>query len=488
MQTAPSSAREKLFADRDERRICAWLFLAMASLFLLLHEGAITVSDGHSMYETTEAIVERGAIDVPASAGVPGRDGKYYSKYGIGLPALSILPYVAARPVAQKLGGVRGETLEQAAVSVTIPLITAMLVVAMYLLSRRLRGSVRSSLLVAIGSVAGTFLLPYSKDFLSEPLTALCMVLAIERSIARRPGAAGVALAYALLTRPQVLAFAPVLLFVIWRRDGIAALRRAAVPLTLGCLTMAAWNLARFGSATDFGYHGEGFTTPFLTGASGLLGSPTKSLLLFAPIVALVPLALIRLARRDRSTAILITANFAITFVLTATWWSWAGGWSWGPRLLIPGLAPAFAAIAPWIDARAGRARSAIVLFVIGAIVSAPAMLVSVRAQQTDRGAYAPSIIRQYELVGPTTSYVSDHLYERGNGDHRRYLALWQIGAAGVLGHKGFIASIGTAFMLAMMLAAASRKLRASAGGVVIAFPGRLGDLPRAASPAAGVA
>lgn len=470
--------RGKLFADRGDRRICAWLFLAMACLFLLFHEGAITVSDGHSMYETTKAFVERGEIDVPADAGVRGPDGKHYSKYGVGLPAISILPYALARPVARSLGGSRGEILSQAAVSVTIPLITAALVVALYLLARRLRASTRSSLLVAIGSVAGTFVLPYSKDFLSEPLTALCMVLAIERALARRPGAAGAALAYALLTRPQVLAFAPVLLFVLWRRDGIAALRRAAVPLALGVAAMGAWNVARFGSPLDFGYRGEGFTTPFLTGASGLLGSPTKSVLLFAPIVALVPIALMRLARRDRSAAMMIAANLGITFALTATWWSWAGGWSWGPRLLIPGLAPAFACIAPWLDQRAGRMRAALALFAVGAILSAPAMLVSVRAQQTDQGAYAPSILRQYELLAPTTSYVSDHLYERAGGDHRRYLALWEVGAAGVLGHKGLIASFAAAGMLAMMLAAASQKLRASVGGVVLAFPGSSAPVP----------
>ena len=42
----------------------------------------------------------------------------------------------------------------------------------------------------------------------------------------------------------------------------------------------------------------------------------------------------------------------AITFATAALWFAWHGGWSWGPRLLLPGLVPAIAAIGPWISMR----------------------------------------------------------------------------------------------------------------------------------------
>ena len=103
-----------------------------------------------------------------------------------------------------------------------------------------------------------------------------------------------------------------------------------------------AYNVYRFGDPLEFGYRppvDPGFTTPLLEGASGLLFDAEKSLVLFAPALVLVPFAFVTLWRRARVTAALLLALFAVTFVLAATWHSWQGGWSWGPRLVIPGVA-----------------------------------------------------------------------------------------------------------------------------------------------------
>jgi hypothetical protein len=223
-----------------------------------------------------------------------------------------------------------------------------------------------------------------------------------------------------------------------------------------GVVATFAYNVARFGDPLAFGYQDVGFTTPYLTGARGLLFEPSKSLLLFAPIVVVLPFALRQVWRRDASAFWLLTANFAITFAVTAMWFAWHGGWSWGPRLLLPGVLPALAAIGPWLSDRR-RERVAAVLFGLGFVVSVPALIVSPRAQTLEVPApppethfldtqplYSPSVIRQYELVPTKVAYSIAHPYEeRPDGlNHLRTLSLWQIGAMRVLGSGGLVLGV----------------------------------------------
>jgi hypothetical protein len=450
---APDLSRIPL--ARSERRLVAWLFVLTAAVLLLLQEGAITGYDGRVMYEVTRSIVERQSVTVPHEwSPVQGQGGQYYGKYGIGLSLVGACPYAAVYAIAANSG--RADALGEAAVSATMPLVTAALISATYLLARRLGARVGSALLVAVGSVAGTFLLPYGKEFFSEPLAALGIVVAIERTLAGRPAAAGGGMAIAVLARPQSLAFAPVLLLTVLRRDGAKGLLRALVPISASLLVTLAYNLVRFGTPLSFGYGQEGFTTPFIRGAAGLLLDPVKSVLLFAPVVLLVPFALAKLWRTERDAFTLVTTNLAITFVLTATWHSWMGGWSWGPRLLIPGLVPAVAAIGSWLEARASRA-VAVVLLTVGFIVSAPTLVVSTQAQQLDtpQPSIGPGIVRQAELVGPTARHSARHLYDPDpdGRNYLRYLSLWQVGSARVFKRPGLmLAAVGTIALLGTVM------------------------------------
>jgi hypothetical protein len=458
-KTSPVSARRPpplLQEPRSpsERRFLLWLFLVTAVALLLIQEGAITGYDGQTMYEVTKAVVERGDLAVdPEWNALPGSNGRFYGRHGIGMTIVGLVPYAAVHAVAGT--GDRADALGEAVVSATLPLIAAALVVAAYLLARRLGARAGTALLVAIGSVVGTFLLPYTKEFFSEPLAALGIVVAVERALARRPAAAGVGAAVAILARPQSLLFAPLLLVVLVRRQGIRA-ALAAGPIGAGVLVTVGYNLARFGNPLRFGYQDQGFTTPFLEGAAGLLLHPAKSVLLFAPLVLLVPFALARLWRAERDAVMLIAGNLAITFVITATWFSWMGGWAWGPRLLIPGLVPAFAAIGPWLSSRRRR-QVAATLLVVGFLVSAPALVVSTQAQQLDtpQPAVGPRVLRQAELLGPVTGHTVEHLYEpdRDGRNYLRYLSVWQVGAARVFQRPGLLLSlVGTLALFAAVL------------------------------------
>ena len=330
----------------------------------------------------------------------------------------------------------------------------------LYLLGRRLGASRAAAALVAAGTALGTYLLPYGRDFFAEPLVALALVLMVERALAGRGLQAGTALGLAVLARPQSALLAPLLFgYLLLRGGGIAAVLRTLPPIVIAALITVAYNLHRFRDPLEFGYSppvDPGFTTPLLEGASGLLFSPEKSVVLFAPVIVLVPLALVALWRRDRPTASLLLALFAATFVLTATWWSWQGGWSWGPRLLIPGVALVLVVLAPWIGTSSRRLKLTAALFALGFVLSFSAVLAPPAAQLFNgaAGVDGPQIVRQYrelpELFERSIDAATDSA-ARGAG-YGRYLAPWQATLAHEFGPVGaLLALLGTIALLAAL-------------------------------------
>lgn len=430
-----------------DRRLVAWIALSVFAVLLVFQGGDLAWSDGISMYEVARSIVEDRDVAILQGVVWEGADGRYYSPFGIGLSLVAV-PVYAAIWVIRRAVPVPA-FIAQAIVSLLAPILLALVSGSTFLLARRLGAHVRTSTVAALGVAGGTFLLVYGKTFSSEPLAALLVTLAIERVLARSPTAAGAALGGAALARPQTFLFAPFLLWGLWRQGRWPAVLRGTWPLVAAAVVQVAYNLLRFGDAANFGYSGtevpQGFTTPILTGLRGLLLHPEKSVVLFAPIVLLAAPALARLFRVDRTAAMLITAQAGITLALAATWWDWGGGFTWGPRLLIPAIPPLVAAVAPWADERRIRRRAVVWLFVAGFVISAPSLFVGGGAQLSERPPpeEGPRIIGQYRLVPDAVGYTLDHLYEDGKGrDPVRVLYLWQAGAAYRMGRAGLIASV----------------------------------------------
>jgi hypothetical protein len=443
----------------DDRAVAVRLAGAVALFLLLVGQAQVTVVDGSSMLAVAHSFVHHGTLTVPPDLGVMGRHGAFYSKYGLLLPVLSLVPVAIAQPIGAVVGHV--DLLEAAAASSLMPLVGGALAAALFGLGRRLGAPRAAALLVAVGTVLGTYLLPYGRDFFAEPLVALGLVVMLERALAGREMQAGAALAFAVLARPQSAAFVPLLFAFLLARGGIRPVLRTLPPLAVAAAITVAYNLLRFSDALQFGYKkpaDPGFTTPFFDGAGGLLFSPEKSVFLFAPAIVLVPFAVVWLWRRDRATVGFVLTLFAAVFALAATWWSWEGGWSWGPRLILPGVAVLLGLLAPWIGEHRGRMRAAAALFAVGFAVSFSAALAPAGTQLVDRraGVDGPQIVRQYrELPGLAENSV-DAAGDGAarNGDYRRYLALWQAGIVREFGPIGAVpALLGTLALLAALLA-----------------------------------
>ena len=426
-----------------------WLGVLMAAALLLVSSGTITGADGPAVYEVAKSIVEEHDLTIQGPFGFRGADDRLYDVHGFGLAVISTVPYAAARPVASLTSN--PELITRAAVASTTPIVAALVVVAMFALCRNLGSDRRAALFVAVGAVVATYFFPYSKDFYSEPLATLFVVLSIQQTLAGRPVGAGLALAGAGITRPQTIALIPVVLWFVWRDQGARALLQTGTLAASGVVIEAWYNFARFGDVLQFNplQRGLDLGSGWLKGAIGLLFLPAKSVFLFAPLVLVLALGLATLWSRSRAGFWLLTWNFVLTFAITAAWPGWDGGYVWGPRLLIPGLIPALASLAPWMsDGGRGRRSVMIGLLALGFVVNLPGLLVSTRAQLVaPTTPHGPTVLRQYELIGPAFRFTEDHLFQHLKPE--RYLDFWQVLVARSAGKGGLaLAGLFSALLL----------------------------------------
>ncbi|HQR67315.1 MAG TPA: hypothetical protein PLB02_07980, partial [Thermoanaerobaculia bacterium] len=148
-------------------------------------------------------------------------------------------------------------------------------------------------------------------------------------------------------------------------------------PVLLGGIAIAALNWFRFRSVLESGYGAEArlFTTPLWTGLYGLLLSPNKGLLFYAPVTLLLPLGLRRLFAERRNEFVFISSLAVFAVIPVAKWWSWEGGASWGPRLLYP-ILPFLVLASVGPAARRGPARAfAVAALLVGVAVNLTGVL-----------------------------------------------------------------------------------------------------------------
>ncbi len=387
------------------------LGLGVLAALLLIVPGTVGGTDGQSMFGVTRSIVESGAPTVrDANIGVPGLGGRFYSKYGPGQSLAAIPLYLIGRAVAPlappayrpELPGFVASTLPAIATALT----TILLVLAAVELGAAARGALVLGLIYAFATPAAV----YPTQWFSEPLTACALLAAVyavlrdrTRLTVRGPLLAGIALAVAVSVRIESLLFVPpLLLYILLPRERRLA-RAAALLLPLGA-TLAAlglYNAARFGSPLETGYskgdryafrdtHPPHTLASLVEGLYGLLVSPGKGLLEYAPPLLLAPLGIAAGWARRRPEILLLLALFLFDLVAHANVLiRWLGGWSWGPRFLVPALPLALLLLAPLL--RVGRRYGRVLpvalatlvvagvlatLVVAGVLVQVPALVV----------------------------------------------------------------------------------------------------------------
>ena len=341
--------------------------LALAAFFPAL----VYSVDGNSMIAVAESLATGRGFTVPsAGLGALGRYGLYYSKW---YPLLSLIaaPVVALGVlVSHRLALPQHYVAALFAVTIS-PVIAAATVLEVARVARRLGASTRGALLAALAFAFGTIALTYSREFFADPLLALITIAGIDCALNEAAGAAAVSAAFAVLAKPTGIVLGPCLGgYLLCRR---LRARRWLVPLggtAAGLLIYFVYNWSRFGNPLDFGQRGDFALNVVFSAMTGLIISPGSGLLWYCPVaiaVACLPAATFR-----RLDVALIAAVALAYFAEHSLWIFWVGGWSWGPRLLLPAL-PGLIALTGLLERRMRPLLMA--LAVAGFVVNAPTLM-----------------------------------------------------------------------------------------------------------------
>jgi Dolichyl-phosphate-mannose-protein mannosyltransferase len=360
-----------------------WLGLAISVvlIYLAFLPPGIYSIDGNAMLAVSESLVTHHSFAVPADLGMPGRDGHFFSQW---YPLLSILavPFVATATQAAHVLKLPAHYVAAIGALVLPAVFTGLTAAFVALIAQQLGSSRRGAFLAALTYAFGTIALVYARTFYAEPLLALltaaslCLVLAGSPS---RIAWAGALAALAVLAKPTGIVVGAVLTAYLFltKKSLLTKKSRQSLSLVpaagslLGLLVYFGYNELRFGQALMFGQPWAFHLGGIAEGFAGLLLSPGRGLLWYSPAMALAIPAFQKARKSNAPGALLIALMFGAFLAIHSLWSFWHGGWSWGPRFLLPAL-PGLAALLGNLE---GNGRRALVLLAIaGFLINAPTL------------------------------------------------------------------------------------------------------------------
>ncbi len=301
---------------------------------LLFNRAHITSVDEGHVYQTTRSLVERRSWQLYEPL-----NERRYSRYSP-LPSLMAVPFeLAGRGIARAIGGADWQEDAAArrlhdAVLFGIGPVLAMLTSVFVAVSARQFGmSPASSLFGMLAYGLGSLALPYAGSLYVQPVAAFWVAATVAAVATGRPvGSSGLCWAAALWTRLDLALLTPLFMLLTQSRR---AWMELATGLLLGVVLTIVTNVLRGDPWLAGGYAGETFLSSPFVGLYGVLLSAGKGLVWFAPLCAFgLAWGLVRTGGKLLPVAV---AAAAYTLVV-ACWWTWHGGYCWGPRLLLPVL------------------------------------------------------------------------------------------------------------------------------------------------------
>jgi hypothetical protein len=330
--------------------------IAAVFLFSLAHIG-IQTSDDAAMLATTGALWDKHTFAIPdmewlnerVTIGKYGKDGLLYAKFGAGQTLVAAVlygigealfpkaePYMwAGYPIVNSSAGAQLALFDN--------VVLAGLIVGLVVYEAgELCGAHAATITGIMLTLASPFLFA-ARVFGAEIGAALGLLLAAmlarralkpDSSIPLWVSVAG--LGIAVLFRPSALVFGFAWLVWVSRRP-LRDWLSVGIALALVTATIPGYNWLRYGDIFESGYgdYGSGFSIQ-LIGLAGYLLAPGRSLLLFAPWALLILPTIVALFRRQLNWETGVAAGVVGFYLVHAMWQEWEGGWSFGPRLLIP--------------------------------------------------------------------------------------------------------------------------------------------------------
>jgi hypothetical protein len=375
----------------------AWVALLVlcSCVFMFTAPGRITYPDDEIVFQTTQAVVDRHELAIPGIAkrsgeredrpnGTfgwgPGRDGRRYGFFGQALSVVAIPFYVLADATVERVPELwryavrsdlftfhqRGHEADwlRLVVSLTNCLLTPLAAVLLGVWLRALGHSARVSLAMAAIYAFATTAWPYSRTFLSEPLSTVVLLgAALEVTRWHDDGRARHIFIAAVLCGLSVhvhvlnvLAIPCVFAYALgFEAHSLSEHRRmwivAALLCGLGLALLGVSQWWRFGSPFETGRFDDygHWVWPF-EALLTIAIAPGRSLLIYSPPLLLALWAWPALRRQDRATAYFVLALTLTRLLFVACRSDWHGGWAIGPRYLVPMVPFLLVPLAGWLE------------------------------------------------------------------------------------------------------------------------------------------
>ncbi len=366
--------------NSDSRREILHIILALGSgvglIYLAFLKPGIWGFDGTEMFFVSQSLVTEGDFSTPPGVGIVGADGQYYS---IRYPLLPIVatPFVAVGLFLGHLLNIPPRYAAGFCALILSVILTAATTSLVALLSIRLGATKRGAYLASLSFAFGTTALVYGRQFFAEPLlsfmTTLSLYLALGKTY-REHAIASFMGGLAIAAKPAGVVIGPVLsLYFACKKYPFRTILSPLVGTGMGLMLYLGYNYFRFGDFFTFGQNSSKFQfAGMLERLVGLIFSPGAGggLIWYCTPVVLVIIAWRKLWKTKPIEALAVLGIFCGYWILHSFWRF--GGWSWGPRFLVPTLPGLFAVIG--LLERKWR-RWLIILTLIGLFWNAPTLV-----------------------------------------------------------------------------------------------------------------
>lgn len=382
----------------------AALGVLATAVYLWTAPGRIQFPDDEIVFQTAASLWDDGDLDIPGIARrtgepkgrpsgsfgwAPGPAGQRYGFFGHGLAVVAVPAYALASASAEAVPetwphAVRSDHYvfhrrahradwTRLVVSLTNCVVTG---ASAWLLARWLLALGflrRTALVTGLAFAFASSAWAYSRTFLSEPLSGLCLIgagycvtLAQAGRGRRWLWLAGAIAGFSLHVHVLNVVFVPCLLGYAAAGMRGAGRSRAGLPGLLGLLGLLGVGAGllllgqwlRFGDPLETGRFGHysSFVAPW-EGLAAQVIAPGRSFVLYSPAAGLGLLGLGALRRRLPAVFGLAVAGMLLRWLVISTRSDWFGGWGLGSRHLVPVIPLAMLGFAAALE-RAGQWRA----------------------------------------------------------------------------------------------------------------------------------
>jgi hypothetical protein len=348
------------------------IFIGLFILYMLTMK-TVPVSDCQGNSWLPVLLLKHGSLDFSNIGVAPGNylfyphNGGLYSVFGLGAPLLALPFYL---PVLFQ-GSVSDFQVMMIA-KVAAAFMSALAAVFIYLAAKKLssrRNAVIAALIFGLAtsmfSMSSQMLLTFTGSVLCSSVGLYCLLSGNERR--GYVVAAGVAFAWAGLCHPVMLVMLLVLGIYVLRRRTRDLFWYAAGAAPVVAL-MAAYQWVSYGLPWRTGEFPESiylitgswnadvsfwrlWNTPIHEGLGGTLVSTSRGLFVFSPILIFAFLGLyLHIRKKGDPVLVYGFVGSAVVVLITSKWFDWAGGNSWGYRILLSILPFLILLIVPALD------------------------------------------------------------------------------------------------------------------------------------------